>query len=153
MDWNAIKTEYIAGGTSYRKLAKKYDVPKTTLERRAKNENWLGLRGQAEDKAETKIVDAISKKQAKTTEKIIDVADKLLDKIESIIDLVQDTQGIKHLTSAIKDIKDIKGFKSDADIREQEARIKKLEMDAKEEDNSLSEIKVVFSAGSEEWNE
>ena len=137
MDWNAIKTEYIAGGTSYRKLCEKYGVSLTTLHRTAKKENWVQLREQVENKTETKIVKNLSAKKAKTSEKIIDVADKLLDKISSIIDLVEDTQGIKHLTSAIKDIKDIKGFKSDADIREQEARIRKLEMDAafKEEDD------------------
>jgi hypothetical protein len=151
IDWGKIKTEYIAGGTSYRKLAKKYDVPKTTLERRAKNENWLGLRGQAEDKAETKIVDAISKKQAKTSEKIIDVADKLLDKIDSIIGTINDTQGLKHITSALKDIKDIKGFKSEADIREQEARIAKLQKDAQAEEKD-AEIKVVMESDLEEYS-
>jgi hypothetical protein len=157
VDWKAIKTEYIAGGTSYRKLCEKYGVSRTTLQRKAKDEKWVELRSQVESKAETKIVDVLSKKQAKTTEKIIAVADKLLDKIEEIIDLVQDTQGIKHLTSAIKDIKDIKGFKCEADLREQEARIKKLEKDAQEEDNSLTEIRVTFgsneSEGTAKWAE
>ena len=153
MDWNAIKTEYIAGGTSYRKLCEKYGVSRTTLQRKAKDENWVELRSQADAKAETKIVNVISTKKAKTSEKIIAVADKLLDKISSIIDLVEDTQGIKHLTSAIKDIKDIKGFKSDIDLKEQEARIAKLQKDAEKNDDSVNEINVVFSAGSEEWNE
>ena len=153
MDWNEIKTEYIAGGTSYRKLCEKYEVSLTTLQRIEKKEKWTALRQQADDKANTKIVDAISKKQAKTSEKIIAVADKLLDKIDSIIDTVNDTQSLKQLTSAIKDIKDIKGFKSKADIREQEARIKKLEAEVNKDDNAVNEISVVFTAGSEEWNE
>lgn len=36
------------------------------------------------------------------------------------------TQSVKHLTSALKDIKDVKGIKSEIDLKEQEARIDKL---------------------------
>jgi hypothetical protein len=43
---------------------------------------------------------------------------------------VYNTQNIKNLTSALKDLKEIKGFKSEADMREQEARIKKLVKEA-----------------------
>ena len=134
MVWKKIKSEYIAGGTSYRKLAEKYGVPRTTLERKAKDEKWTELRRQAEGKAEAKIVDAISNQQSEKAVQIIDVADKLLKKISEIIELIDDTQGIKHITSALKDIKDIKGFKTDADMREQEARIKNLERQV-EKDN------------------
>ena len=59
--------------------------------------------------------------------RINDVADKLLDKISDMI--TQEgltTQNIKHLTSAIKDIKDVKGIKSEIDLKEQNARIDKL---------------------------
>lgn len=144
MDWQGIKTEYIAGGTSYRKLCEKYGVSLTTLHRIAKKENWKQLREQVENKTETKIVENLSNRQAKTSEKIIAVADKLLNKISEIIDFVEDTQGIKHLTSAIKDIKDIKGFKSEADLREQEARIKKLEKDIEDSNDEVGEIRITF---------
>lgn len=152
-DYQKIKAEYIAGGTSYRKLAEKYGVPFGTLRRVAKNEGWTQLRTQSEHKANTKMVNAISKKKAAKADKIIDVADKLLDKIAEVIDLVTDTQGIKHLTSAIKDIKDIKGIKSDSDLREQEARIAKLQKDATAEDNALTEIKVTFGSDDEETSQ
>ena len=128
-DYRKIKAEYIAGGTSYRKLAEKYGVPFSTLRKVAAKEQWTELRNKTRAKTDTKISNAISDKQAAKADKIIDVADKLLDKIAEVIDLVTDTQGIKHLTSAIKDIKDIKGIKSSADMREQEARIKRLEQD------------------------
>lgn len=135
VEWQKIKAEYIAGGTSYRKLAEKYVVPRSNIERKAKEEKWTELRRQAECKAEAKIVDAISKKGAKRANKIIDVADKLLDKISDLINEVPlDTQSIKHLTSAVKDLKEIKGFKSDADTREQEARIRNLEKQVEKND-------------------
>jgi transposase-like protein len=132
-DWKRIKAEYVAGGTSYRKLAEKYDVSFSTLRKVAAKEKWTELRDRAGAKTDTKIVDSVSEKNANRASKIISVADKLLDKISEIIDdVVTDTQSIKHLTSALKDLKEIKGFKSDADMREQEARIAKLEKEAEE---------------------
>lgn len=148
-DWKKIKAEYIAGGTSYRKLAEKYGVPRSNIERRAKAEKWTKLRGQAEGKAEAKIIETVSKKQAARADKIIDVADMLLDKISELVAVgVTDTQGLKHLTSALKDLKEIKGFKSEADMREQEARIAKLVKEAAEtEADSNKEVVVTIEGG------
>lgn len=132
MDWNKLKAEYIAGGTSYRKLSEKYGVPFSTLKEHARKEQWTDLRDKARHKADTKFANLIGEKQAIKSSKINDVADKLLDKISLLLDDLQglDTQAIKHLTSSLKDIKDIKGLKSDIDLREQEARIEKLRKDA-----------------------
>lgn len=151
MDWNIIKAEYIAGGTSYRKLAKKYNVSLTTLQRISAKENWIGLRQQAEIKTETKIVEKVSSTKAKTDIKINEVADKLLDKIAEIIECVDTPVGIKDISTAIKNIKDIKGCKSDADIREQEARIKKLEKEAEKEEKD-TEIKIVIGDDAEDFS-
>ena len=153
VDWKRIKAEYIAGGTSYRKLAEKYGVSRSKLQAIATREKWVDLQSQAQAKTESKIVDSISDKEAKKAIDIIDVADKLLGKIKENIDvLITDTQSIKHLTSALKDLKDIKGYKTEADIREQEARIKKLQKEAEKEDDTVNEIEVVFKAGEEAWN-
>lgn len=54
IDWNAIRAEYIGGGTSYRKLVEKYGVSFAALKLRAKNEKWPDLRTQAEHKAAIK---------------------------------------------------------------------------------------------------
>lgn len=132
MDWNKLKAEYIAGGTSYRKLAEKYDISFAILRRVAERENWTKLKTQAKQKADTKIVNSVAKDMSKNAVKINDVADKLLDKIVLLLDEFEgiDSQSIKQLTSSLKDIKDIKGLKSDIDLREQEARIDKLRKDA-----------------------
>ena len=141
MDWNKLKAEYIAGGTSYRKLAEKYGVPFSTLKEHARKEKWTELREKARHKADTKFANIIGEKQANKSVKIDDVADKLLDKIVDLLDALEvaDSQTIKHCTSALKDIKDIKGIKSKLDIKEQEARIDKLRKDAMEEqtDNEI----------------
>ena len=134
MDWNKLKAEYIAGGTSYRKLAEKYGVSFSTLKENARRGKWTELREKARHKADTTFANLMGEKQAKRSADIDDVADKLLDKITSM--LVQEgltTQSVKHLTSALKDIKDIKGIKTDLDKKEQEARINKLIKDAEDE--------------------
>ena len=131
MDWNKLKAEYIAGGTSYRKLAEKYKDEGVTfdnLKNIAVKEGWAKLKEQAKDKATTKMVDTIAKDITKKSVKIDDTADKLLEKIVGLLDRfpLLDSQTIKQCTSALKDIKDIKGIKSEIDIREQNARIDKL---------------------------
>lgn len=158
MDWNQIKSEYIAGGTSYRKLADKYKndgVTLSALRRIAIKEDWVGLREQAVIETNTKMIEDVSTQNAVHTQKIIAVADKLLDKISESLDNLPalSPQSIKNFTSALKDLKEIKGIKSDADMREQEARIKKLMKDAEEESSTADGIDVVFFAGEESWNE
>ena len=154
MDWKKIKAEYIAGGTSYRKLAEKYGVSFNTLKTHAVEEQWHKLRQQKDKKVTTKIVESLSDKDAEKAVDIIDVADKLLGKISDLMEeMVIDTQSLKQLTSALKDLKEIKGIKSEADMREQEARINKLRKEAEREDDTTSEIEIIFNAGEEAWNE
>jgi hypothetical protein len=155
VDWKRIKAEYIAGGTSYRKLAEKYKVSRTTLERKAKDEKWADLRRQAEGKAEAKIVNAISEKSAKIDDKYFRLVDKLLDKAEDTIDAVEQWHPtlLKEMATTMKYLKECKGIKSDADMREQEARINKLRKEAEREDDTTNEVEIVFKAGEEAWNE
>lgn len=133
MDWKKIKAEYIAGGTSYRKLAKKYGVSFSTLRGIAIREKWTDLREQANNKSVTKLVESIGEQNGTYKVSINEVADKLLEKIINMLEKENNgflgTQGIKHLTSALKDIKDVKGLKSEIDLKEQEARIEKLRKD------------------------
>ena len=155
MDWNKLKAEYIAGGTSYRKLALKYKDEGVTfdnLKNIAVKEGWAKLKEQAKDKATTKMVDAIAKDISKKSVKIDDVADKLLDKIVDLLEMseVVNSQVIKQCTSALKDIRDIKGIKSKLDIKEQEARIDKLRKDAMEE-NTDKTITIVMEGDIEQY--
>ena len=153
MDWKRIKAEYIAGGISYRKLAEKYGVSFNTLKTHAVEEQWHKLRQQKDKKATTKIVESLSDKDAEKAVDIIDVANKLLGKISELMDAIPlDTQSMKHLTSALKDLKEIKGFKSDADMREQEARIRNLEKQAEAENNTNNEIKVIIEGDLENYS-
>ena len=89
MDWKRIKAEYIAGGTSYRKLAEKHGVSFSTLRKVAAKEQWTELRNRAGAKRDTKIIDSVSEQEAQKVidklSRVSDLTDKLLDKIEQAI--------------------------------------------------------------------
>ena len=129
-DWQAIKTEYITTDTSYRKLAQKYGVNHAVIGQRAKAEKWVDLRRQHIDKTQTKALNTISNKQADRAAKLIGVSDLLLDRVKSLIEDSPEVlilpQNIKHISGVLKDLKDIQMIRSEADLREQEARIEKL---------------------------
>ena len=146
MDWHKLKAEYIAGGTSYRKLAEKYGVPFSNLKNVAIKEKWADLREQAKNVTETKLVEQIGKKNARIDDKFFNLVDKLLDKAESVIDDMPEwsVYDLKEMAVALKYIKDCRGVKSDADIREQEARIEKLRKEASSDDGGDNEIVIVM---------
>jgi hypothetical protein len=152
-NWSALKSEYISTDISYKKLCAKHDVPFHKLRKVAEREKWADLKAQARHKESMKIVEKVAKQGADHTLKLYSVADKLLQKIENTLDEmdVLDSQSIKHFTSALKDIKDIKGIKSDLDLREQEARIEKLRKDAETEEVDTSVI-VKFEGDIEKWS-
>lgn len=152
MDWKAIKTEYITDeSSSYRKLAKKYGVSYTAIGNKARQEGWAEDRERYLNESVSKTLKAISDGQAKRASRLQTVADKLLDKIEKAVDDLQmsslftDKQALKQITGALKDIKDIQMIKSEADLREQEVRIRNLERQAEAEDRD-TEIKVVIES-------
>lgn len=135
MDWNAIRAEYLAGGTSYRKLAEKHQIPLKTIEHRGKKEGWTKQKERLQGKIRAKTENDVVKNTTKKTVKINTVADKMLERLLNIAE----SQGfndfspkdIKEMTVALKNIKDIKGEKSALDTQEQKARIKNLEKQAK----------------------
>ena len=131
-DWQTIKTEYITKDTSYRKLAEKYGIHYKVISDRGKAEGWVELRSQHRDKTLTKTLDKISQQKANRAARVQTVADKLLDKIEAMVDSGEplDTMGVRALTAAVKDLKEIQNIKSALDEQEQRARIANLQKQA-----------------------
>ena len=157
MDWKKLKAEYIAGGTSYRKLAEKYKANLSVLKRIGKEENWVGLREQCKAKAATKIVEIESDKQAERMRRLLTVSDMLLDAVEESVkafttgELSIEKGVLKSLSGAIKDIKDIQNIKSQLDIEEQKARIAILKKQAESDADKDAEVKITIEGGDEEW--
>ena len=154
-DWAAIKTEYITTDTSYRKLAQKYGMNVTNIAKKASAEGWVEQRKQYAIETQSRTLEKISQQEANRAAKIHSVADKLLQKIEAIADSSRpmNSRDIRALTAAVKDLKEIQNVRSDADRREQEARIANLQRQSEKNNDTADVIEVVFAAGPEEWNE
>ena len=157
MDWNKLKREYIAGGTSYRKLAAKHGANLSVLKRIAHDEGWVDLREQCKAKSASKIVEIESDKNAERMRRLLKVSDDLLGAVEDAVqafkvgDLLLDKTALKSLSSTIKDIKDIQNIKTELDIEEQKARIANLRRQAEQDGNNISEVAVVIAGGDEAW--
>lgn len=145
-DWQAIKTEYITTDTSYRKLAEKYGVSRVQIGNVGKDEKWVELRRQHLDRTVTKTVAAVENAHAKRADKIQSVADKLLNKIEALVDRPEplNEKAIRSLTAAVKDLKEIQSIKSALDEQEQRARIANLQKMADKESDNKEPIQVII---------
>ena len=153
-DWQAIKTEYITTDTSYRKLAQKYGVSTTQICNVGRDEKWVEQREQYLNKTTAKTIEKISQQEANRAAKIHSVADKLLLKIEAMVESEEalDTKSIRALTAAVKDLKEIQSVRSELDKQEQEARIANLRKQADKEDVNTEPIKVIIGDDLNEYS-
>lgn len=153
-DWQAIKTEYITTDTSYRKLAEKYGVSRVQIGNVGKEENWVELRRQHLDRTVTKTVAAVENAQVNRAKKIQNVADKILKKIEAMVDRPEPLteKAIRSLTAAVKDLKEIQGVKSVLDEQEQMARIANLQKQADKTEDNKEPIKVIIGDDLSEYS-
>lgn len=169
MDWNEIKTEYIAGDTSYRKLAAKHGVPFTTLKRIAGKENWVGLRERAKAKADTIVVNSAAKERAAKLKGVLKSADGLSELISRTVDKINsldrdmenpvDCKMIKDLTAATRDltgvIRDLYDLPTDGERVARQIALERLELEKRKVavEDSNKTVTVVFGDGKghEEW--
>ena len=93
IDWNVIRAEYIAGGTSYRKLAKKHNISLNTLSPIATAEGWPKLRQEAQDKATAKSIQKTAEIASDNATLAARIRTKLLRKLEREIDALPDMLG------------------------------------------------------------
>lgn len=155
VDWLAVKTEYVTTAIGYRELSKKHRIRYKTLADRAKAEGWVEARHQYREKAITAAEDAMAAKHAVRAVKFQSVADRLLEKIEAMVD-AEDAgdmtpKDIRALTAAMGDLKDIMDIRSKADTREQEARIANLERQARADVEKDQEVTVRLTGGLEDY--
>ena len=152
-DWQKIKTEYITSNpkTSYHKLALKYGVNETNIAKRASKEKWVEERNKNASKALSKAVNAIGTKQANMAAKLYGVGGLLLDKVKSLLEenpeILADTSSMKDVSVVLKNLKDLMSVKSEADMREQEARIEKLRKEAMADEADKQQTVTVIMGG------
>lgn len=155
MDWLAVKTEYVTTAIGYRELSKKHRIRYKTLADRAKAEGWVEARHQYREKAISAAEDAMAAQHAVRAVKFQSVADRLLAKIEAIVDAEgaadMTPKDIRALTAAMGDLKDIMDIRSRLDSREQEARIANLERQARADGEKDQVVTVRLLDGLDEF--
>ena len=79
VDWQTIKTEYITGNISYRKLCQKHGVSYTTLSNRALDEKWVNAREQYRAKTLSKALGKTSEREAGRLARLMDTTSRAID--------------------------------------------------------------------------
>lgn len=156
MNWGKIKKEYIAGKGTYRELAEKHGVSLAGLSKRAKAENWVELKRQAYDKSTTNTVRDVADANGRVQTRMQDAAEALIGKTIAGIQAVQpkDAKMLKAYSGVLRDLKEVLNLRTDLDMKEQEARIAKLRLEAeREQEDRNREIVVTYGGGAEPWGE
>ena len=97
---------------------------------------------QAVDELDLEII----KRKVKTEEGLTEITTESMEAVEGGI---VDRAGLRHLTAALKDLKEIQMIKSELDRREQEARIANLQKQADVHDEDKGKTVIVTIAGGE----
>lgn len=118
VNWNKIRAEYIAGGTSFRALAEKHGVSKDMIARKAKAQSWKKDCATVCDTVATKVIQKTADAIVDNTQLAADIKRKGLMLINRLLDAYaaeatehRDYQG-RNLTD-IKRLRDLTGAYKD----------------------------------------
>lgn len=102
VDWLAIKNDYINGLGNHRELSEKYGVPQSTIRKRSASEKWAESKEEQRNiigtLVEQKTAAAIAEKETDRIRKLLEISDRLIQKIERAVeelDLAQVTNKTK----------------------------------------------------------
>jgi hypothetical protein len=166
-DWEKIKLDYVTGNMSYSAIIKKYGVSKRMLADRASKGNWVELREKHRNNLYSKSYDLVFKDRVKKLSKLISASDKLagivnsqvmkIEKLEKASDEPINTQAIKNLTLAAKEltnvIRNLNNIPTEAEYEALNIAKQKLAMDKSKSDDETEEIRIVFDDDTEEFAE
>ena len=140
IDWKTIETEYVTSDISHKKLCEKYGICRSTISKKASEENWTEKRNKHRANTVAKAVNAVGTKQADMAAKLYGVGGLLLDKVKVLLEenpeILADTSSMKDVSVVLKNLKDVMSVKSEADMLEQKARIDKLRKEAGQDDGN-----------------
>lgn len=109
VDWNAIRAEYIGGGISQRKLAKKYNVSVGTLLDKANREGWASDR----ERVYNSVITETERKAIEACTDNATRAERCRAKVYELFEICADNmkrsghvtaQSVRHLSAALKDL-------------------------------------------------
>lgn len=154
--WEKIETDYITTRIGMRPLAEKWGVPYSTVRKRAQRGAWTQKKAQYVTDKDADRLKAQREIDYQEYKSLLEAAGLLSSKLCGAVarltdaDIIKDKRGLKSLTGAMKDLAEIQGVKSDADKREQEARIKNLERQATMGDTQPEPVRVII-AGADDF--
>ena len=164
--WEDIRAEY-EDGASQRSLAIKYGIARTTLQHRINRENWArtAMAKEIEPTQPTKqaqegpieggVVEKLTARQKaalrpkpdftfEDRKACQDVVHTLIWKLMQAVDLVpvEDVRTMRDISMCLRDLKELGVYRYELDVKEQEARIAKLEKEAsvEEKDNIVNVV-------------
>ena len=108
IDWNAVRSEYIKGGTTYRQLSEKYGINFSTIQQRAARENWSEKRNAASIKIEQSVISKTADKAADNATLAADIKRKGLLILNNLFDKFAELESTEHREYAGKNLTDIK---------------------------------------------
>lgn len=127
------------------RLSRIFDISDRLLEKIERAIDELDVQ-MVTHKTRTKVIEYNNPERPdKPTKEIIEDEEKLIE-VRTIIDRL----GLQKVVAALLDLKEIQNIRSEADIREQEARIAKLEKEAKRDDED-NEFIIRMEGVDEEW--
>lgn len=161
-DWTAIRADYLETRASYSALAKKWDVPLSTLKKHAMRERWAtGFRKPGEEPEEEPVPlvpapepepimtrkELAEERKLRQAQRMIETTDAMMDRIIDALGLIapDNTYALATLIKALKDLREMQGLNRSAlDIEEQKARIAKLQHDALTAEDKREPLVVQF---------
>ena len=133
-DWRKLKLEYVAGKTTLKKLAEKYQVSESTIRKKASKDGWKKRRKQVSTKIEQKAIERLCDARAREFETIAQVNDRMSDVLDSLVEFIvqqppdkyDDLRGVESLTKAIAQVVAVKRDLYNVPTDEQKAKIEAL---------------------------
>lgn len=106
IDWKLIKGEYVTSDISLAKIAKKYGVSASAVQKKSVKEKWAAEKRKQHKKAADKVAKKLNDKNVRKTvsdiERVCSAASKLIAKINRAIDEVDKCEKVTVRTTKIK---------------------------------------------------
>lgn len=149
MDWAAIKREYITTGISLRALAKKHNASFSTIQKKCADGKWTEARKKCRVKSEEKTIEKVTDLTAEGEKILREAALEMARRLHSLAMDFHPSPNLKakDITGALKDCREILDIRSEKDLKEQDARIAKLEREAAQENDTKSVTVRIEGAG------
>lgn len=161
VNWEKIKTEYITGDISQRKLAEKYGVPYSTVRDRAQKDSWFKERKKSRQKVVSKSVQKVEAKQVRIASKELTLLDKIekhLDRAISDVDQFnryivteQVGHGMTETSEQMYSKADMRALKDAMQVLAMVEKMKQERLDRAADHEKSMEVRIV--GGDEDWKE